>query len=326
MQTHLKICAVAVASFAAWTVAISSADAEAEYPQRAIKFVVPVPPGGTADALPRLIAEKLQRRWGQPVTIENRPGAALNLAAEAVAKAAPDGYTLLTTPSPPLATNQFLYPNLPFDPGAFVPITILARGPFVLIVRSSLAVSTLQEFLAFARKNPDRINFATSGVGSPGHLALEMLKAKALVRAVHVPYKGLTPALNDVAAGHVDAMFHDLASVQAPLLAGRVKLIAVGSESRIPDMPDVPAVAELVPGFLSQFWYAMVAPPRTPPGITAKVSQAVAETLRTPEIVKWLREFSIAPGGTTPAQTASFLAQERARWREIILTAGIKGE
>ena len=154
MQKHLKICALAVASFAVCTAATSSANAEAEYPNRAIKFMVPVPPGGTADALPRLIAEKLHHRWGQPVIIENRPGAALNVAAEAVAKAAPDGYTLLTTPSPPLATNQFLYSNLAFDPAAFVPITILARGPFALVVRSSLPVSTLQEFIAFARVQP----------------------------------------------------------------------------------------------------------------------------------------------------------------------------
>jgi tripartite-type tricarboxylate transporter receptor subunit TctC len=303
---------------------LSIAVAQGDYPNHTIKIVVPIPPGGTADVLPRLVAEKLSARWSQPVIVENRPGAALNLGAEAVAKAEPDGYTLLATPPGPLVTNRFLSPHLGFDPSAFVPVTVLAKGPFLLIVRPNLPVSSLQEFIAYAKANPDKLNFASSGTGSPPHLAMEMLKAKAGIRLVHVPYRGLTPALTDVAAGHVDMLFHDPSSTLPQIRSGHVKALAVSGASRIRELPDVPAIAETIGGFDVTTWYAVVAPPKTPSNVATKLSQAIAEIVRLPDVAKQLSDFSIAPGGSTPAETAAFLKAETELWRAVVVAAGIK--
>jgi tripartite-type tricarboxylate transporter receptor subunit TctC len=300
--------------------------AQSDYPNRTIKIVVPVAPGGFADALPRLVAEKLSARWGHPVIIENRPGGALNIGAEAVAKAEPDGYTLLATPSGPLVTNQFLYPKLGFDPAAFVPVTVLASGPFLLVARPSLPASNLDELIAYAKAHPDKLNFGSTGAGSPPHLAGEMLKLKAGIRLGNVSYRGLTPALTDVVAGHLDLLFHDFASTAGQIKAGLVKVLAVGSEARMTEFPDVPAVAERYPGFLAGFWYGVMAPPKTPEAIAAKLSQAITETLKHPDIDKKLREFSVTPGGISPEETAAFMKQEAERWRQVIVAAGIKAE
>lgn len=298
--------------------------AQGGYPTRTIKIVVPVPPGGFADTFPRLIAEKLSAKWRLPIIVENRPGAGLNVAAEAVAKSEPDAYTLLATPPGPLATNRFIYSGLGYDPDAFVPVTILASGPLVLVVRSSLPVSSLQELIAYAKANPDKLNFASSGVGSPPHLAMEMLKAKTGIRVVHVPYKGLTPALTDVVAGHVDIMFHDPASTLPQIRAGRLKALGNGGASRISELPEVPAIAETVEGFSATTWYAIVAPPKTPQAIASKLSMAIADVLRLSEVARQMTDYSITPVGSTPAQTADFLKAETERWRAVIVAAGIK--
>lgn len=300
--------------------------AQADYPNRAIKIIVPVPPGGGANMVPRIVAEKLAARWGQPVIIENRPGAGMNIGAQAVASAAPDGYTLLATPPAPLVTNQFLYSTLGFDPGAFVPVTVLAKLPMVLVVRSSLPISTVQELVAFARANPDKLTFASSGSGSTSHLGAEMLKARAGIRLSHVPYKGLTPALTDVVAGHVDMILHDFGSTFPHIRDGKLKALGVSSEARIPELPDLPTISEMYPGFLSTSWYAVVAPPKTSPEIAAKLSWAIAETLHLPEVARRLHDLSMTPVGSSPAETAVFLKQETERLHEVIVAAGIKLE
>lgn len=189
---------------------------------------MPVPPGGFADALPRLVADQLKSYWHQPVLIENRPGAALNIGAEAVAKAEPDGYTLLATPAGPLVTNRFLFRKLSFDPDAFVPITVLAKGPFLLLARRNLPVSSLSDLIAYAKANPGKLTFASSGKGSPPHLAMELFQSKAGIRLLHVPYKGLSPALADLIGGHVDLMFHDLPSALPQFKAGTLKVLGAG--------------------------------------------------------------------------------------------------
>jgi tripartite-type tricarboxylate transporter receptor subunit TctC len=298
--------------------------AQSQFPSRTITIVVPVPPGGFADTLPRLVAEKLSQRWKQPVVILNKPGAALNIGAEMLSHAAPDGYTLLATPAGPLATNRFVFKNLPFDPDAFVPVTVLARGPFILVARSGLPVASLKELIAYAKAHPGKLTYASSGSGSPPQLAMELLAQQAGIRMLHVPFKGLAPALNAVMAGQVDLIFHDFPSTMPQIGAGTVKALGVGGEKRLPELPQVPAITEVLPGFSSGFWYAVVAPPGTPPAIAAKLSAAMADAVRSPDVVATLKKFAISPGGDTPAATAAFLKKEVEHWHAAVLAAGIE--
>jgi tripartite-type tricarboxylate transporter receptor subunit TctC len=314
----------AVLAAALTIAAAAAAHAQADYPSRTIKIIVPIPPGAAADTLPRIIAEKLSAKWGQPVIIENRPGAALNIGAEAAARAEPDGYTLLASPPPPLAINQSLYPRLAFDPNAFVPITVMASLPNVLMVHPKVPVANLQELIAYAKANPDKLTYASSGNGSTPHLTMELLKSAAGIKIVHVPYRGLAPALTDLRAGHVDMMFDNLGNALNPVRSGALKGLGIGSEKRIAALPDVPAMAETFPGFVSVTWFAMVAPPKTPPEIAAKLSAAIAEALRQPDIAKRIQDMSITPVGSTPAETAAFIKDERERWHKVIVAAGIK--
>jgi tripartite-type tricarboxylate transporter receptor subunit TctC len=264
-----------------------------DYPNHTIKIVVPLPPGVFADALPRIIADKLSSRWSQPVVIENRSGFASNLGAEFVARAEPDGYSLLATP----------------------------QGP--LVVNPQVQASTFQELVALARANPDKITFASAGIGSPPHLTAEMLMAAAGVRMVHVPYKGLAPAMTDLLAGHVDVMFDNLANVLPQIKSGTLRALAVSDKARIPELPDLPAIAETYPGFYSAGWYAVVAPPKTPLAIAKTLSAAIAETLKLPDVAKKLADFSARPVGSSPEETGTFLKQESERWRQVIVSAGI---
>jgi tripartite-type tricarboxylate transporter receptor subunit TctC len=305
---------------------VPSAGAQADYPNRAIKIIVPIPPGAAADTLPRIIAEKLSAKWGQPVIVENRPGAALNIGAEAAARAEPDGYTLLASPPPPLAINQSLYPKLTFDPNAFVPITVMASLPNVLMVHPKVPVSNLQELIAYAKANPDKLTYASSGNGSTPHLTMELLKSVAGIKIVHVPYRGLAPALTDLTAGHVDMMFDNLGNALNPVRNGTLKGLGIGSEKRITALPNVPTMAETFPGFVSVTWFAIVAPPKTPPEIAAKLSAAVAEAIKLPDVAKRIQDMSITPVGSTPAETAAFIKQERDRWGRVIAAAGIKAD
>lgn len=304
----------------------NTALAQDNYPSRTIKLVVPLPPGPTADILPRILADKLAARWGQPVIIENRPGAANNIGAELVAKAEPDGYTLLATPPGPLVISQSFYPKLGFDPTAFVPISVFAAQPFVLIVNPKVPASTLQELIAFAKANPEKLNFASGGTGSSPHLTGEMLRSAAGIRITYVPYPGLGPAMADLIAGRADLMIDNLGNALPHIRDGRLKALGVASEARIPELPDVPAIAETFPGFYSSSWFAMVAPPRTPSSIADKLSHGIAETLKLPEVAKRFRDLSVTPVGMSPAETEAFLKQDAERWRNVIVSGGIKPE
>jgi len=304
--------------------AFSPAAAQSDFPSRTIKIVVPIPAGAAADTLPRIVADRLAARWGQPVIIENRPGAASNLGAEVVAKAEPDGYTLLATPPGPLVISQHFYAKLGFDPTAFTPVSIIATIPRVLVVHPKVPVSSLQELIGFAKAHPDKLNCASAGIGSPPHLAAEMLKAKAGIRFTHVPYKGLAPAMTDLLAGHVDMMFDNLGNALPHIQAGRLKALGVGSDARIAELPDVPALSALVPGFVDAAWFAVVAPPKTPPEIAAKLSQAIAEIVKRPDVEKQFQVMSAVPIGSSPLELAAFMKEESERWRAVITSAGIK--
>jgi tripartite-type tricarboxylate transporter receptor subunit TctC len=298
--------------------AFGGAAAQSDYPSRAIKIIVPVPPGPTLDSLPRVIASHLSKSWGVPVIIENRPGAAQNLGAEAVARAEPDGYTMLSAPKGPLVISQHVYPKLSFDPSEFVPVSVFASQPTVLVAKPNAPFSTLKELIAFAKTNPGRINYGSPGIGSPLHLMVEILSADADIHLVHVPYKGLAPALIDLLAGQIDLMFDNLGNSLPYIKDGKLKVIGVTSQSRISELPDVPTIAESYPDFVFSEWFAIVAPPKTSPEIAAKFSQAIRETLQIPEVAQRFHDVSVTPVGSSPEETAALLKQETERWGKVV--------
>src|SRR6478609_3662767 len=293
------------------------------YPSRPIRIVVPLPPGSNGDLMPRILAQQLAAKFGQSVVIENRSGAAQNLGAEYVSRAEPDGYTLLATPQGPLVISPSFYPNLPFDPSQFVPITIMAKLPYIVVVHPKVPVTTFAEFIATAKANPGKLNYGTPGLGSSSHLTGEMLKLAAGIQMTHVPYAGLAPALTDLLAGHTDVMTANLDSVLAQVQEGKLKGLAVTSETRAPEVPDLPAIAETYPEVVSTSWFAVVAPPKTPREIAAKLSRAFAEILREPEVEKKWREMALTPVGGTPDEVGALLKLETERWRKVIVSGGI---
>jgi tripartite-type tricarboxylate transporter receptor subunit TctC len=295
-----------------------------DYPSRPVKIIVPFPAGGTADVMPRVIGEWLSRKWGQPVVVENRTGAAGNIGAEAVAKAEPDGYTLLSAPPPPLVINQNLYPKLGFDPNEFVPIVIMGRVPNALVVNPKLPFSTVADVIAYAKANPGKLTSATQGNGTTSHLTSELFQMMADVKVQHVPYRGSAPALTDLVAGSVDLMFDNL-GVSLPLVkGGQLKLLGVATPKRMASLPDVPTIAETLPGFESAAWFAIVAPPKTPQAIVDKINADVNEALRQGDIVARLAQLSAEPIGGTPQATAAYMREEIERWHKVIKAANVK--
>src|SRR5579862_3973274 len=254
-----------------------------DFPTRTVKIVVPFPAGGTADVMPRIIADWLSRKWGQSVIIENRSGAGGNVGAEVAAKSDPDGYTLLSSPPPPLVINQNLYPHLDFDPSQFVPIAVIGRTPNALVVNpDKIAAGTVKDFIAYAQANPGKITTATQGNGTTSHLTSELFQMLAKVKLQNVPYRGSAPALNDLVAGSVDTMFDNLGVSMQFVKAGKLKLIAVAAPERLKSLPNVPTIAETLPGFASVTWFALAAPPKTPAAIVDKINASVNEALHDP--------------------------------------------
>jgi tripartite-type tricarboxylate transporter receptor subunit TctC len=300
--------------------------AQTDYPSRTIRIIVPLPPGPVADILPRIVAERLAARWGQPVIVENRPGASQNLGAEAAAKAEPDGYTLLATPPGPLVVSQHFFPKLGFDPTTFVPVTVMVKVPAVVVVNPKVPASNLKELNAYAKANPNKVTYGSPGVGSTPQLAMEKIMIAAGIRFIHVPYKGLAPAMNDLLAGHIDVMIDNLGNVMQHIKDGRLKLIAATTEERIPDLPDVATVSETLPGVTHADWFAVVAPPKTPPQIAAKLAEAITDILKASDVAKRINEFYLTPVGSSPAEMADLIKQESERWRQLIAATGLKGE
>lgn len=296
----------------------------ADYPMRTVKIVVPFPAGGTADVVPRILAEWLSRKWGQSVIIDDRAGAGGNIGAEFVAKSDPDGYTLLASPPPPLVINQNLYPHLDFDPDQFVPIVVIGRVPNALVVNpDKIAANTVKDFIAYAQANPGKVTDATQGNGTTSHLTSELFQMMAHVKLQNVPYRGSAPALNDLVGGNVDCMFDNLGVSMQLVNAGKLKLIAVASPKRMASMPDKPAIAETLPGFSSAAWYAIVAPPHTPSAIAEKINAAVNEALHDPDILKRLADLSAEPVGGTVQQTVLYFRDDAARWKRVINQAHV---
>jgi tripartite-type tricarboxylate transporter receptor subunit TctC len=295
-----------------------------DYPTHGVRIIVPYPAGGTADVMPRIVAEWLSRRWGQSVIIENRTGAGGNIGAEVVAKSDPDGYTLVASPPGPLVINQNLYPHLDFDPLKFVPIVVMGHVPNGLVVNpSKIRANSVKDFIAYARANSGKVTDATQGNGTTSHLTSELFQLMAKVKLQNVPYRGSAPALNDLVAGNVDCMFDNIGVSMQFVKAGKLKLLAVASPERVKSLPDVPTVAEALPGFASVTWYALAAPPKTPAAIVDKVNTAVNEALRDPNVVKRFAELSADPAGGTPQETAAYLHDEVKRWKNVIVAAHV---
>ena len=301
---------------------------EPTYPTRLIRIIVPFPAGGAADALPRIVGERLAAKLSQPVVVENRAGASGSIGAEAVWRAEPDGYTLLATPPAPLVINPSLYTKLAYDPAQLVPVSVIAAIPSVLLVNAEkIRASTLQEFVALVRDNPDRFNYASQGTTTVSFLTTEMFKTAAGgLRITHVPYKGTAPGLAALLAGEVEVMFDNLGVTVQHVRSGRLRALAVGSEKRVAALPDVPAMAEFYPGFVSVAWFSVSAPPKTSTAIADKVSRAIAEALKEPQVEKRLADLSAEPIGSTPAAMAALMREDTERWRQVIRAAGVKAE
>ena len=304
----------------------ASAPAQAaDYPTQQIKVVVPLPPGSAPDFLSRIFGAYMQQQWGQTVLVENKPGAAQNLGAEQVARAAPDGYTLLTAPPPPIALNKFLFPNLKYDPDKFTPVTVICSVPNVLLVRNSLPATNLAEFVALARKSGG-LTYASTGAGSTLHLTAEILRAKTGADLVHVPFKGTGEVMTELLAGRVDFAFANLLDAWPHLSSGGMRALAIGSEKRDPSLPDVPALSEMWPDLVSTTWFAVVAPPDTPREIAEKLSAGVRAAFQAPEAAKRLQELRATPVLNTPTEAARIFKQDSERWGAVIKANNIKGE
>jgi tripartite-type tricarboxylate transporter receptor subunit TctC len=307
--------------------ACAQSDPAANYPNRTIKIIVSVPAGGGVDTVTRIFAEKLRQRWGQPVVIENKGGAAGNLGAEAVFAAEPDGYTLLASQPSPITTNKFLYKQLNFDPEALMPVAIMSEIPNVLLVRPDFPAKTAQEFLAYAKANPGKLNFASQGTGTTSHLTTELFKERTGIAMVHVPYKGTAPALNDIMGSQVDFIFMELASAYELHEGGKARILAVATKKRIAALPDIPTMQEAgVKDFESGTWNAISAPPKTPTAIVNKINVAIMEILQTPDIKAHFERVHLEAVPGSAAQAAAFVKEETKQWGEVIKAAGVKPE
>jgi tripartite-type tricarboxylate transporter receptor subunit TctC len=305
---------------------LCAADASAQdaFPTRTVRVVIPYPAGGGTDTIGRLVADLLSRKWKQTVVVENLGGAAGNVGAAQAFKAAPDGHTLMIASPGPVATNAFLYKDMPFDPTRWTSIALLATGPYVLVVSNKFGTTTVKDLVARGKANPGKITSGTPGVGSVGHLATVQLEMLGGFKTTQVPYRGLSPAVNDLIAGHIDLMF-DTPTTSLPMhRAGKVKMIATGTPERVKQFPDIPTIAETLPGYRSVTWYAMVAPPAMPAALADRINRDVNEILGRKEVVERVRGIQMEPAKKTRTEAAKFFADERALWGKVIKQAGIK--
>ena len=323
--TRLRLVAASLACAAMLPVlAMAQPDA---WPNRPVRMLVPFPPGGGADLVGRLVGHRLSELWRQPVVIENRPGASTMIAAEAVAKSPPDGYTLLLTVSNH-TSNPALFSKIPYDTQKdFTPITVIGSAPMVLVVNPAVPAKTAKELLALLREKPGKFSYGSAGNGSVGHLAGELMKQIAKVDMMHVSYKGTAPAEIDLLAGTIDLMFTGIVTAAPQIKAGRMRGIAVGSATRSAVLSDLPTLDETaVPGFESSIWYGLLGPAGLPPPITAKVHADVVKVLQEPEVKAKLLSQGADAIGSSPEQFRSRIAAEITRFDRLVKAAGIKSE
>jgi len=305
--------------------AAAAADA---YPARPIRFVVAFPPGGGTDIIARSIAQKLAERLAQQVVVDNRAGAGGNIGTDIVAKSAPDGYTMLMGSAGPLAINASLFASMPFDPVRdLAPVTLAASTPNVLVVHPSLKAATVKELIALARARPGGINFASSGHGTPAHLAGELFNSMAGVKMVHVPYKGASPALADLLGGQVQLMFSTMPPALPHVKDGKLRALAVTSLKRPRAAPDLPTVDEAaLPGFEANTWHGVLLPAGTPPAIIARLNREIVAILHLHDIVERLSSQGAEALGSTPEEFAAYIRSETLKWAKVVRESGAKAE
>ena len=305
----------------------ASLPAHAQYPGKPIRVVVPFAAGGTSDILARAIGPKLTEAWGQPVVVENRTGANGNVGAEFVAKSAPDGYTMLLSDVGALAINPSVYPEMPFDPAKdFSPIVMVSYSPHVLAVHPSLPVKDVKELIAYARANPGKLNFANSGTGGAPHLAGVEFAARTGVQWTYIPYKGGSAAVQDVIAGNANVLFNGMLATYPSVKSGRLRGLAVSSAKRVPTAPELPSIAETLPGFETGSWQGLLAAAGTPREIVAKLNTELVRILNTSEMKEFLAKQGTEVRTGPPEALGQFIASEKARWAKVVKENGIKAD
>ena len=315
-----------IISLAAAAMSLPALAQTSSFPQKPGRNVVPYTTGGSNDVIARLLAQQLQEAWGQPVVVENKPGAAGNIGSSDIAKSAPDGHSLLLTNINIVSMNPGLIANMPFDPQKdFAPISLLGTTALALVVHPSVAANNVRELIDLARKEPGRLNYASSGNGSPQHMSAEMFKAMTKTSLTHIPYKGAAPAVNDLLAGQVQVTVGVVNQLMPHIRAGKLKALGVTSRKRLAQMPDVPTLDEAgVPGYESEIWLGLAAPAATPPAIIEQINQAVRKAMATADVVSKLQAQGIDVLVSSPDQMRQRGLEDLKRWGDIIRTAGIK--
>ncbi len=305
----------------------ASAQSSVEYPNRPVKIVVNVSPGGGVDTTTRLVAQRLSERLGQPFVVENRPSASGNLGADIVFQAAPDGYTLLASSGSPLAINGWIYKTLSYDPAGFEPIAVMSRIPNVLAVRKDFPAANGQEFIAYAKAHPGKLNYGSQGTGTASHLTAELFMALTDTKLVHIPYKGTGPVISDLIAGHIDCSFIPFSTAFELAKSGNLRILAVTTGNRMSLMPDVSTMAEIgYPALISSTWNAMSAPPKTPEAIVKKLNAEINAILLESQIQSRFRDLQLIPAGGDIQDTKALIEKERQQWGDVVKSANIQPE
>ncbi len=324
----MKRTSVLVSVLGTLGVLLATAAGAQSYPTKPVRIVAPFPPGGVADVLARAIQPGLQEALGQHVVIDNKPGAGGNIGAEIVARAEPDGYTLLLASAGILTINEFLYSKMPFDTAtAFAPITVVGDMPNIVVVSPRTGITTLKELIGRAKDLPGKLNFGSAGNGTTTHLAIVLLEQAAGIRLAHVPYKGAAPAVQDLVAGQIDGLVDNPPLVIGHIRSGAIKALAWAAPQRMAILPDVPTAAEAgLPGFEASSWFALIAPAGTPKEIVARLNAETAKILRDPKMVEQFAQRGVRLVGNSVEAFTAFIPKERARWADIVKVSGVKLE
>lgn len=323
----MRLLAAALSAGMAIAVASAQAQPAADYPNRPVKIIVNVTPGGGVDIATRLVAQKLAERLGQSFIVENRAGAAGNAGAEAVYRAPPDGYTLLASFNSTVSVSDYLFKSLNYEPLGFEPVSVMTQIPLALVVRRDLPVADAAEFIAYARANPGKLTYASNGVGTAGHLTAEFFMSLTGTKMTHVPYRGTAPVLTDLVAGHVDLTFIQYSAFYEFHQAGRVRILAAASEKRLAALPDIPTMGELgLPEIISKTWNVISAPPKTPPAVLGKLNALIDGILKSADVQARFAETHTLVEGGSLEYAKKYVLEDRARWSKVIAAAGIEPE
>ena len=324
-RRRILIAALVPLAWAGLGLAALPAQAQADWPSKPVRIVVPFAPGGTTDLTARIVAEQLTQSFKQTFVVENKAGAGGNLGANEVAKAAPDGYTFLMGTPGTQAINQFLYPKMPYDTAKdLVPVSFVVRVPNVLMVNPQLPAKNIKELIALLKAQPGKLSYGTPGNGSTGHLSTELFKTQAGVFVTHIPYRGSGPMLQDLMAGQVQMSIDNLPSALPLIQAGKLVALGVTSEQAVATLPGVPPIASVLPGYVAESWFVLVAPAGTPQPIIDKLSAEVDRILKKPEVAERFAKLGATPVGGTPKQLGDFIAAETRKWQQVVKDSGAK--